>query len=327
MTKFDVVGLGNAIVDVLAKVEDSFLAKHELIKGTMDLIDEGQASKLYDDMPPAIEASGGSAANTLAGIASFGGNGAFIGKVKDDHLGKIFEHDIKAIGVHYETAKATEGASTARCLISVTPDAERTMSTFLGATRGITTDDITADIIKDAKILYLEGYLWDEQNAKHAMRKAVELANQFGCKVALSLSDPFCVGRHKGEFLELIKEGVDILFANEDEIKSLFNTENLDVALDEVKAVVEIAVVTKGAQGSVIVSGDNIENIQAASGIKVVDTTGAGDLYASGFLYGYTQGRNLAECGRLATLAASEVISHMGARPEASLAELAGKEA
>lgn len=327
MKKFDVVGLGNAIVDVLAKVDDSFLQKHELVKGSMALVDEEAAEALYDDMPPAIEASGGSAANTLAGLASFGASAAFIGKVKDDHLGEIFSHDIKAIGVHYETQPATSGANTARCLISVTPDAERTMSTYLGATRGITVEDIEEGLIKDSKVLYLEGYLWDEQNAKNAMRKAVELAGQYETKVSLSLSDPFCVERHRAEFLELIERGVDILFANEDEIKSLFEENDFDKAISRLKGIVDIAAITRGANGSVVIGKQGTINIAAGQGIKVVDTTGAGDLYASGFLYGYTTEQSLEECGRLATIAASEVISHMGARPEASLASLAKKAA
>jgi len=327
MKKYDVVGLGNAIVDVIAKVEDSYLEKHELNKGSMALIDEAQAETLYDDMPPAVESSGGSAANTLAGISSFGGAGAFIGKVKDDELGRIFAHDLKAIGVHYQTKPAKDGASTARCLIAVTADAERTMSTFLGATRGITTGDIEENLIKDSKILYLEGYLWDEQHAKNAMRKAVELAKQYDCKVALSLSDPFCVNRHRAEFLQLIEEGVDIVFANEEEIKGLFETDDFDIAAANAKNIAEIVAITRGAKGSVIVNGDKQEKISVPSGLNVVDTTGAGDLYASGFLYGYTNGNSLAECGRLATVAASEIVGHMGARPEVNLADLAKKAA
>ncbi len=322
MTKFDVVGVGNAIVDILAKVDDAFLEKHELPKGGMSLIDEGQAQAIYDDMPPAIEASGGSAANSLAGIASLGGSCAFIGKVKNDTLGGIFAHDLKAIGVHYETAKAEDGAATAKCLISVTEDAERTMATYLGATRGMTTNDVDEALIKDSKILYLEGYLWDEQHAKHAMRKAVEIAGQYERKVSLSLSDSFCVDRHRAEFLELIEEGVDILFCNEDELKSLFETDNLEVAIQKISEKCEITAATLGSKGSIIVSSAGTISIAAGQNLNVVDTTGAGDLYAAGFLYSYSQGKSLAECGKTATIAASEIIQHMGARPEVKLSDL-----
>lgn len=315
MTKFNVVGLGNAIVDVLAKVEDSFITENNLIKGGMSLIDEAQAEDIYSKMPPAIEASGGSAANTLAGIAALGGACAFIGKVKDDHLGKIFSHDIKAIGVHYETAPATGGASTARCLISVTEDAERTMATYLGATRVIAESDIDENVIKSAKVLYLEGYLWDEEHAKKAMRRAITVAKDNDVKTSLSLSDPFCVDRHRADFLELIESGVDILFANEDEIKSLFQTNDIEEALQKIAKICSIAAITLGSKGSCIVANNEQTKISAPSNLNVIDTTGAGDLYASGFLYGYTTGENMAECGRLATDSASEVIQQMGARP------------
>jgi sugar/nucleoside kinase (ribokinase family) len=326
MTKYDVTGVGNAIVDILAQVDESFLQKHGLVKASMTLIDEKQASALYEDMPPAIEKSGGSAANTMAGIASFGGKAAFIGKVKDDDLGKIFAHDLRSIGVHYSTKPAIDGVSTAKCLISITPDAERTMATYLGATREIHIVDIDEDVIANSKVTYLEGYLWDEQHAKNAMRRSVEIAKKNGKTVALSLSDAFCVGRHREGFLTLIREGVDIVFANEAEIKCLFEDDNFDSAIEKARGLTEIVAVTRGAKGSVILNGDITEEILLPSGlIKVVDTTGAGDLYASGFLYGYTQGKNLAKCGRLATIAASEVIQHIGARPEENLAGLAKK--
>ena len=322
MTKYDVVGLGNAIVDVLAKVDDEFINEHNLPKGGMTLIEEKQAEDIYDKMPPAVEKSGGSAANTLAGIASFGGTGAFIGKVKNDSLGKIFSHDLKAVGVHYETPPSESGASTARCLVAITSDAQRTMATFLGATRGITEDDINPELIKNSKILYLEGYLWDEAAAKEAMRKAVKLAKQYDKKVALSLSDPFCVDRHRAEFIELIRDGVDILFANEEEIKSLFEAGDISSTAEAFRSICEIVAITKGENGSVIVTSGDLIEIEAPKGLDVVDTTGAGDLYASGFLYGLTQGKDLAECGRLATISASEIISHVGARPEVKLADL-----
>lgn len=324
MTRYDVTGVGNAIVDILAQVDDAFLQKHGLQKASMRLVDEKQASALYEDMPPAIEKSGGSAANTMAGIASFGGKAAFIGKVKNDELGKIFAHDLRSIGVHYNTKPAEAGVSTAKCLISITPDAERTMATYLGATREIHIVDIDEDVIANSQVTYLEGYLWDEQHAKNAMRRSVEIAKKNGKKVALSLSDPFCVDRHREGFLTLIQEGVDIVFANEAEIKGLLQDDNFDSAIGKARGLAEIVVVTRGAKGSVILNGDVTEEILLPSGkIKVVDTTGAGDLYASGFLYGYTQGFDLAECGRLATVAASEVIQHVGARPEESLAKLA----
>jgi sugar/nucleoside kinase (ribokinase family) len=322
MTKSDVVGVGNAIVDILAQVDDSFLEKHGLTKASMALIDEQEAYTLYDDMPPAMEKSGGSAANTLAGIASFGGSAAFIGKVKEDELGAIFGHDLRAVGVHYDTAPATEGAATAKCLISITPDAERTMSTFLGATKEITVGDIDEDIIANSKVTYLEGYLWDEPAAKEAMRRAVDIARKNDRKVALSLSDAFCVDRHRDEFLGLIKEGVDILFANEAEVKCLFEDEDMDVCIDKIRGFSEIVAITLGSKGSIIIHGDNVENIAAGSGLNVIDTTGAGDLYASGFLFGYTHGYNFAQCGRLASLSASEIIQHIGARPESKLSDL-----
>jgi sugar/nucleoside kinase (ribokinase family) len=322
MTKYDVTGVGNAIVDILAQVDDSFLQKHGLAKSSMTLVDEQRAHSLYKDMPPAIEKSGGSAANTMAGIASFGGKAAFIGKVKDDELGEIFTHDLRSIGVHYNTKPAPQGVSTAKCLISITPDAERTMATYLGATREIHIVDIDEDVVANSKVTYLEGYLWDEPHAKNAMRRAAEIAKHNGRKVALSLSDAFCVDRHREGFLELIKN-VDIVFSNEAEIKGLFEVDDFDAAIAKARELAEIVIVTRGAKGSVILNGDITEEILLPSGrIKVVDTTGAGDLYASGFLYGYTQGFDLAECGRLATVAASEVIQHVGARPEESLAKL-----
>ncbi|PIR39617.1 MAG: adenosine kinase [Alphaproteobacteria bacterium CG11_big_fil_rev_8_21_14_0_20_39_49] len=322
MIKYDVVGVGNAIVDILAKVDDDFIKKHGLTKASMALIDETEAFTLYDDMPPAVEKSGGSAANTLAGIASFGGSAAFIGKVKDDELGAIFRHDLRSIGVHYDTLPSTEGAATAKCLIAITPDAERTMSTFLGATKEITKNDISEEIVAAGKVTYLEGYLWDEPQAKEAMRCAVDIARKHDRKVALSLSDSFCVERHRDEFSALIKEGVDILFANEAEVKCLFETDNFDECVKKIKDYADIVAITLGAKGSIVIHGNNIEKIEPARGLKVVDTTGAGDLYASGFLYGYTHGYNFEQCGKLANLAASEIIQQVGARPESKLSEL-----
>jgi sugar/nucleoside kinase (ribokinase family) len=316
--KYHVTAIGNAIVDILAQVDDAFIEKHKLPKGGMMLIDEAQSAALYNDMPATVAKSGGSAANTVAGIASFGGKAAFIGKVKDDDFGAIFGHDLKAIGVHYNTKPSQNGASTAKCLISITSDAERTMCTYLGATRAITTDDIDEALIADSQVIYLEGYLWDEPNAKAAMSKAAQIAKKNNRKVALSLSDSFCVERHRAGFLELIKD-VDIVFCNEAEIKCLLQDDDFDSVIKKARGLAEIVAVTLGAQGSMILHGEATEKILLPSGLKVVDTTGAGDLYAGGFLYGYTQGKNLAECGRLATVAASEIISHVGGRPEVEL--------
>ncbi|MDB2414322.1 adenosine kinase [Rickettsiales bacterium] len=319
--KYDVAAIGNAIVDILAKVSDDFIKKHALEKGSMSLIDENQADELYSDMPTAIEISGGSAANTLAGVASLGGKAAFIGKVKNDDLGRIFKHDLQSIGVDYNTAPATEGPATAKCLVVVTPDAERTMSTFLGATRGITENDIDENIIAQSKVVYLEGYLWDEEHAKNAMRKAVDFARKHNKKVALSLSDPFCVDRHRDEFYELIKDGVDILFANEEEIKKLTQQDSVESAAKNISNLCQIAAITLGPKGAIILEGSKQEDISAVSNLNVVDTTGAGDLFAAGFLFALTQGKDVKTCGKFGVLSASEIIQHMGARPETNLSE------
>lgn len=320
--RFDVAAIGNAIVDVLAHAEDSFLTERDLPKGGMVLIDEAQANALYDQMGPAVESSGGSAANTVAGIASLGGKAAYMGKVHDDTLGRVFRHDITAIGVHYDTPPLTEGPSTARCMVLITPDAERTMSTYLGACTTLAPTDIDEDIVKAAKVTYVEGYQWDQPAAKDAIVRAACAAKEAGRKFALSLSDSFCVERHRKEFLELISGFVDILFANEAEIKSLFEVDSFDAAVDKVKGHCEIAAITHGAEGSVIVSGNDVVKVPADTVLKVVDTTGAGDLYAAGFLYGYTQGKSMADCGRLGAIAAGEIISHVGPRPETALADL-----
>ena len=321
----DVVCIGNAIVDVLASVDDGFLAENGFDKGIMTLIDQDQAEAIYAKMGPAKEASGGSAANTAAGIAALGGKGAYIGRVRDDQLGQIFRHDIQAGGVRFDTAAAGEGASTARCFVLVTPDAQRTMMTYLGACTELDKGDVDPALIADAKVTYLEGYLWDPPKAKEAIANAAEIAHANGRKVALSLSDPFCVERHRDTFLELIAERVDILFANEDEIVSLFQSEDFDEAASRAAAFVETAVLTRSAKGSVVVAGGDKLEVPAEPVARVLDTTGAGDLYAAGFLYGYTQGRSMTDCARLGGVCAAEVISHMGARPETSLAELARK--
>lgn len=323
--KLDVVCIGNAIVDVLASVDDSFLAENGFDKGIMTLIDENQAETIYAKMGPAKEASGGSAANTAAGIAALGGNGAYIGRVRDDQLGQIFRHDIRTGGVKFDTAPASDGASTARCFVMVTPDAQRTMMTYLGACTELDKNDVDPALIADAKVTYLEGYLWDPPKAKEAIANAAEIAHANGRKVALTLSDPFCVERHRDTFLELIAERVDILFANEDEIVSLFQAESFDDAAARVSAFVETAVLTRSAKGSVVISGGEKVEVPAEPVAQVRDTTGAGDLYAAGFLYGYTQGRSMKDCARFGGVCAAEVISHMGARPETSLAELARK--
>lgn len=322
--RYDVVGIGNAIVDVLAHADEEFLVRHSMSKGTMALIDAAAADQLYADMAPGIECSGGSAANTIAGLASLGGRGAFIGKVRDDELGKVFHHDIEAIGVHFPTSAASDGASTARCLINVTPDAERTMSTFLGACVELGPNDVDADVVKSAKVTYLEGYLWDKEDAKAAFVKAAELAHEAGREVSLSLSDPFCVDRHRDSFLELVESHVDILFANEDEIMSLYQVDNFDAALQHVRGHCKIAALTRSAKGSVVVHGDEIHIVDGEPDVKVVDTTGAGDAYAAGFLFGYTSGGHddLVHCARIGSIAAAEIISHFGARPETPLSEL-----
>ena len=319
---FDVVGVGNAIVDVIAQSDENDLARLDLNKGTMTLIDDAQAEWLYSEMGAAIETSGGSAANTLAGIASLGGKGAYIGKVRDDQLGGVFSHDIKAAGVDYRLRAATEGPTTARCLIFVTPDAQRTMQTYLGISITLGPDDIDETAIKESQITYLEGYLFDPPEAKQAFVKAAEIAHAAGRKVALTLSDPFCVDRHRAEFMHLISGHVDIVFANEDETKSLFEVDDFDAALQQMRGHCEIAAMTRSEKGSVIVAGDDIHVVDAAPVDRVVDTTGAGDLFAAGFLFGLTQSRDLVDCGRMGGLAAAEIIGHYGARPEVSLEKL-----
>ncbi len=318
-----VVGIGNAIVDVLAHAGDAFLAQHGLVKGAMTLIDAAQAEALYDRMGSAVEMSGGSAANTMAGIAALGGQAGYIGKVAEDTLGRVFQHDIRAIGVTFATPPLAAPPPTARCLILVTPDAQRTMNTFLGAAVELGPDDVDDGLIAGAQITYLEGYLWDRPTAKEAFLKAARIAHAAGRKIALTLSDSFCVQRHRDSFHELVDGHVDILFGNEHEIMELYQTRTLEDALDAVRCECDIAVVTRSAKGSVIMDGLTVYEVPAEPVPHVVDTTGAGDLFAAGFLYGLTHGRHLAECGRLGSIAAAEVISHFGARPEADLAALA----
>jgi sugar/nucleoside kinase (ribokinase family) len=318
----DVVGIGNAIVDVIAHAEEAFLAEERLAKGAMTLIDAARADALYARMGSAVESSGGSAGNTMAGIASLGGKGGYIGKVRDDLLGQVFRHDITAIGVRFDTRAATEGPGTARCLICVTPDGQRTMATYLGACVELGPQDLDLELIAAAEVTYLEGYLFDPPQAQEAFRAAAAVAHAAGRKVALSLSDPFCVDRHRAAFRDLVSDDIDILFANEAEICSLYESEDFDAAAKAVRGHVEIAALTRSAAGSLIVAGNEIHTIAAARVARVVDTTGAGDLYASGFLYGLTRGLPLPACGRIGSLCAAEIISHMGARPEAPLKSL-----
>jgi sugar/nucleoside kinase (ribokinase family) len=321
--RFDVTAIGNAIVDVLAQADDSLLIEHKLPKGGMSLIDAVDAERLYKIMGPGIEASGGSAANTVAGIAALGGRAAYIGKVADDQLGDVFTHDIRAVGVTYDTPPLTEGLSTARSLIFVTPDAQRTMQTFLGATTQLGPEDLNMEYITSSKVLYLEGYLWDQPRAKKAMRDAAIQAHEAGVKVSLTLSDAFCVARFRDEFLDLAENHVDILFANESEILSLYQVASFDDAVKHVRGHCEIAVLTRSEKGSVIVNGNDVHVIDAEKGTKVVDTTGAGDQYAAGFLYAYTNGHDFVTCGKLGGLMAAEVISHFGPRPSTDVKALA----
>jgi len=323
--RFAVAGIGNAIVDVLSRIDDDFLDRHRIAKGAMTLIDEKQASALYDAMPAAMEISGGSAANTIAGLASFGSPAAFIGKVRNDQLGHVFRHDITALGVAFATPPATHGAATARCLVLVSPDGERSMSTFLGASVGLTVEDIDEAVIADAGITYLEGYLWDPPQAKQAFKRAARHARKHGRQVALTLSDAFCVERHRDSFIELIRDEVDILFANEAEIKALYQTTGFDEALQATRQHCRLAALTRSGAGSVVVAGDEVHVVEAVKIDGVVDATGAGDLYAAGFLHGLARGSDLVACARLASLAASEVLSHMGARPQKPLAQLAAE--
>ena len=312
--RFDIAGIGNAIVDVVAPVDESFIARHALARGTMTLIDADRADTLYAAMPPGQEISGGSAANTCAVAANLGARVAYLGRVADDQLGAVFRHDIGAIGVHFPTPPLLGGAPTARCLIQVTPDGQRTMNTFLGACVAFGPAEVDTALIADSSILYLEGFLFDPPAAQEAFRVAARAAHDAGRRVALSLSDPFCVGRHRSAFLELLAGYVDILFANEVEITSLYETDNLNDAIERVRKDVSLAALTRGAEGSLILQGSHAVGI-AAKPTSVIDTTGAGDAYAAGFLAALTAGGDLAECGRLGSVAAAEVISHFGARP------------
>ena len=321
---YDVLGIGNAIVDVIARTEDDFLVRHAMNKGSMALIDEARAEAIYGAMGPAIEISGGSGANTIAGVASFGARAAFVGKVKDDPLGKAFAHDIRAAGVAFTTPHAADGPSTARSYILVTPDGERTMNTFLGAAQNLTPADLDEKQIAAASITYLEGYLWDPPPAKQAFLKAAEIAHRAERIVALTLSDAFCVDRYRDEFLNLMRTGaVDLIFANESELRSLYQTADFDTAVVALRNDVKLAAVTRSEKGCIVVSRESNEVVAAAPIEKLVDATGAGDLFAAGFLVGLALDADYRTAARLGALAAAEVIQHLGARPETSLKALA----
>jgi sugar/nucleoside kinase (ribokinase family) len=323
-TRYDVLGIGNAIVDVIARTEDDFLVRQNMRKGGMQLIDEARAEAIYDAMGPAIEISGGSAANTIVGVTSFGARGAFVGKVKDDQLGRVFTHDIRAAGVAFNTPPDADGPSTARCYILVTPDGERTMNTFLGAAQDLHPNDIDADAVAGAAITYLEGYLWDPPHAKEAFLKAASIAHGAGRSVALTLSDAFCVDRYRAEFLGLIRNGtVDIVFANEHELHSLYQTADFETAVNALRNDAKLAVITRSEKGCVVVTHEQTDVVGAAPVGRVVDATGAGDLFAAGFLVGLSRGADNRTAARLGALAAAEVIQHLGARPETSLKQLA----
>lgn len=319
----DVVGIGNALVDVLSHETDEFIETQGLVKSAMTLIEPDRAEQLYAAMGPGIELSGGSAANTIAGVASFGGRAAYMGRVFDDQLGSVFAHDLRAQGVVFENKPATDGPATGRCLIVVTPDAHRTMNTCLGASAFFGPGDVDAELIRSGQVTFLEGYLFDRPESMEAYWVASKYAHEAGRKVALTLSDLFCVERHHDEFLPLVRERIDILFANEAEACALWGCDEVGAAVERARAEVGIACITLSEKGSVVVAGPETYEIPAQP-VEVVDTTGAGDLYAAGFLYGYTSGRPLPECGRLGSLAAAEVISHIGARPEVPLSSLVG---
>ncbi|MBN8920710.1 MAG: adenosine kinase, partial [Rhizobiales bacterium] len=324
--QYDVLAIGNAIVDVIARADDDFLVRQGMPKGAMALIDEARALAIYDAMGATVEISGGSAANSIVGVASFGGRAAFCGKVRQDTLGGAFAHDIRAAGVAFHTPTAPDGPSTGRCYILVTPDGERTMNTYLGAAQNLRPEDIDGDLVAASSIVYLEGYLWDPPHAKAAFRKAAELAHAAGRLVALTLSDAFCVDRYRDEFVQLARSGtVDLLFANEAELKSLYQTADFDTAVKTLREDAALAVVTRSEQGCIVVTRERTIAVPAFPIGRLVDTTGAGDLFAAGFLFGLARGAEHEVCARLGALAAAEVIQHLGARPETSLAGLAAE--
>jgi adenosine kinase len=322
--KYDVLGIGNAIFDVLVQTDEGFLASHGMTKGGMSLIDEARAAEIYRDMGPATEMSGGSAANTIVGLANLGARTAYVGKVRDDQIGRLYTHDIRAAGVAFETRPAADGPATGCSYILVTPDGERTMNTYLGAAQELMPDDIDAAQIAASSIIYLEGYLWDPKSAKDAFVKASTIAHDAGRQVALTLSDSFCVDRYRGEFLDLMRGGtVDLVFANEAELHSLYQTSDFETALKQLRVDAKLGVVTRSEKGCVVVAKDGVSAVPAFPIEKMVDTTGAGDLFAAGFLFGLVRGAGHEKAGRLGALAAAEVIQHIGARPQTSLKELA----
>jgi sugar/nucleoside kinase (ribokinase family) len=322
--KYDVLGIGNAIFDVLVRTDEKFLADHGMIKGGMALIDEARAAAIYRDMGPATEMSGGSAANTIVGIANLGARAAYVGKVKDDQIGQLYTHDIRAAGVAYDTKQAAGGPATGCSYILVTPDGERTMNTYLGAAQDLTVADIDPAQIEASRIVYLEGYLWDPKNAKEAFVKAAAIAHGAGRQVALTLSDSFCVDRYRDEFLDLMRKGtVDLIFANESELHSLYQTADFDTALKQLRHDTKLGVVTRSEKGCMVASSDGVVAVPACPIKELVDTTGAGDLFAAGFLFGLVRDAGYENAGRLGGLAAAEVIQHIGARPLVSLKELA----
>jgi sugar/nucleoside kinase (ribokinase family) len=320
---FEVLGIGNALVDVISTVDDAFIEAHDFPHGATTMVDVDRVEAVYADLPPAQEISGGSCANTIAGLASFGSSVAFVGRVRDDQLGKVYTHDLRSLGVHFDVSPATAGPATGRCLVMVTPDAQRTQCTYLGASTFIGPEDVDPALVARAQITYLEGYLWDQPAAKEAIRHAAASARDGRRLVSLTLSDPFCVDRHRSEFRTLVEREIDVLFANEAEISSLYEVSDFDDALQRVRRHCQVAALTRGERGSVVIAGDEVHVVDAYPVDRLVDTTGAGDQYAAGFLHGLTRGHDLATCGRLGAAAAAEVISHFGARPAVSLAKLA----
>jgi len=322
MPQYDLVGIGNALVDVVAQADDAFVAANGLAKGAMTLVDAAAADALYQRMPAGLESSGGSCGNTMAGFAVLGGRGAYIGKVADDQFGSVFRHDMRALGCHFDTPPSNDGYSTGRCLVLVTPDAQRTMCTHLGAACMLAPGDLDESLLQSAKVVYMEGYLFDQPPAQEAFIKAAEITHAAGGEVSVTLSDGFCVDRHRGAFRRLVEDHIDILFANEVEICSLYQVEDFDDALQQVRGHCRVACLTRSEKGAVVLSGDEVHIVDAEPVGAVLDTTGAGDQFAAGFLYGYTQGRDLHSCGQIGAIAAAEVIQHYGARPEADLRAL-----
>jgi sugar/nucleoside kinase (ribokinase family) len=322
--KYDVLGIGNALFDVLVRTDEAFLGRHGMTKGSMSLIDEARAGAIYQDMGPATEMSGGSAANTIVGVANLGARAAYVGKIKDDQIGRLYAHDIRAAGVAFETRAATDGPATGCSYILVTPDGERTMNTYLGAAQDLTPADIDAAQVAASRIVYLEGYLWDPLSAKEAFVKAATIAHGAGRQVALTLSDSFCVDRYRDEFLELMRKGtVDLVFANEAELRSLYQTADFDSALQQFRLDTKLGVVTRSEKGCVVAAKDGVTAVPAFPIERLEDTTGAGDLFAAGFMFGLVRDAGYQNAGRLGALAAGEVIQHIGARPQTSLKELA----